>query len=424
MMIASTILLCAAPCGPLQEPNTLSEVERAAGWTLAFDGRTHAGWRRFRGEGFPEGGWAVEEGSLHKLAGAGGGDLVSERGYQDFEFAFEWKVASGANSGIMYRVSEERGNTWETGPEYQILDDTGHHDGRRAETSAASLYAMIAPEPSVLKPVGEWNSGRILVVGNHVEHWLNGARVVAFELHDEAWKELIEGCKFKNMPGFGKERRGHIALQDHGDDVWYRNLKIRDLDFDDERAGTLFNGRDLAGWTHHLDGEVDASAVWSVSEEGVLVCRGRPIGYLRTEDDHENFVLRLEWRFNPVTKEAGNSGVLLRQLGPDKVWPRSIEAQLQSGAAGDFWNIDAFPMKVVEERTSGRNTRRTGTNESPIGEWNRYEITAWKGNVVLRVNGEVLNQAWDCLETPGKICLQSEGAEIHFRRIALTSLGS
>ncbi|MDP6538837.1 MAG: DUF1080 domain-containing protein [Planctomycetota bacterium] len=421
-MIATALLVCSGACPTPQEPNTLSEAERAAGWALAFDGETAAGWRRFRGEGFPAGGWQVDGGALRKVAGAGGGDLVSERSYQDFEFAFEWKVAGGANSGIMYRVSEERGNTWETGPEYQILDDTAHRDGRRAKTSAASLYAMIAAEPKTLAPVGQWNSGRILVVGNHVEHWLNGVRVVAFELHDEAWVELVEGSKFKNMPGFGKERRGHIALQDHGDDVWFRNLKIRDLDFDEERAEALFNGRDLTGWTHHLRDGAAPSAVWSVTEEGVMVCRGKPIGYLRTEEDHEDFVLRLEWRFDPVTKKAGNSGVLLRQIGPDKVWPRSIEAQLQSGAAGDFWNIDKFPMQVVEERTRGRNTRRTATNESPIGEWNRYEITAWKGHVVLRVNGEVLNQAWECLRTPGKVCLQSEGAEIHFRRISLTAL--
>ncbi len=424
MMITSVLLVSTALCMPLQEPNTLSEAERADGWTLAFDGETGAGWRRFRGEDFPARGWVVEQGTLHKVAGAGGGDLVSEIAYQDFEFAFEWKVAAGANSGIMYRVSEQRGNTWETGPEYQILDDAGHRDGRSAKTAAASLYAMIAAEPKTLKPIGEWNSGRILVVGNHVEHWLNGVRVVSFELHDDAWVKLIEGCKFKNMPGFGKELRGHIALQDHGDDVWFRSLKIRNLDFQGDRSKTLFNGRDLAGWTHLLRKEVDAAEVWSVTDEGVLVCQGRPIGYLRTEDDHENFVLQLEWRFNPVTKKAGNSGVLLRQIGPDKVWPRSIEAQLQSGAAGDFWNIDAFPMKVVEARTNGRNTRRTGTNELPIGEWNRYEITVWKGHVILRVNDAVLNQAWGCLETPGKICLQSEGAEIHFRGIALTPLGS
>lgn len=184
---------------------------------------------------------------------------------------------------------------------------------------------------------------------------------------------------------------------------------------------SLFDGKTLAGWTHHLRGEAAPEDVWSIDAEGVLACSGRPAGYLRTVSNHQNFALRVRWRFDPE-KGAGNSGVLLRTIGPDKVWPRSIEAQLQSGAAGDFWNIDKFPMGVPAERTKGRNTKRLATNEKPLGEWNEYLITCWQGHVVLRVNGEVLNQAWDCMEIPGKICLQSEGAHIEFRDIDLLEL--
>jgi hypothetical protein len=189
----------------------------------------------------------------------------------------------------------------------------------------------------------------------------------------------------------------------------------------------LFNGKDFTGWTYHLnDPNVKMEEVWSIDpSEGILICKGRPAGYIRTVDDYTNYVLRLEWRFNPVTKRAGNSGVLLRVVGPDKVWPRSVEAQLQSGAAGDFWLIDGSPLDTPKERVDPRAARhrlRTHTNEKPIGEWNEYEITCDGGKVTLKVNGEVLNEGTNAEEIPGKIALQSEGSEIHFRNIRLTPI--
>ncbi len=195
------------------------------------------------------------------------------------------------------------------------------------------------------------------------------------------------------------------------------------LPFEETRRGDevrLFNGEDLTGWTWHLESG-RPEEVWRV-EDQVLICKGNPIGYLRTQTEYESFILKLEWRFNPVTKQAGNSGVLVRMIGEDKVWPRSIEAQLMSENAGDFWNIDEFPMKVDQRRTSGRNTRKLKMAEKPIGEWNEYEIRVCGGDVDLKVNGVLLNQARDALEIPGRICLQSEGAEIHFRNVRLTPL--
>jgi hypothetical protein len=223
------------------------------------------------------------------------------------------------------------------------------------------------------------------------------------------------------MPAFAKSPRGRIVLQDHGDDVWSRNLRIRSLDFEPATKVALLDGNGLAGWHAHLDGDAHPAAVWSFGEEGELVCTGNPAGYVRTEAKYDNFVLRLKWRWNP-DKGPGNSGVLLRVIGADQVWPRSIEGQLQSGAAGDFWNIGEFPMQVAADRTSGRNTRRLATNERPVGEWNEYEITLWHGHCVLRVNGQVLNQAAGCMEIPGWIALQSEGAEIRFRDVELAPL--
>lgn len=181
----------------------------------------------------------------------------------------------------------------------------------------------------------------------------------------------------------------------------------------------LWNGVDLEGWVPHLRGaDADPSQVWSV-EEGVLVCRGNPIGYIRTEEEFTNFQLELQWRFDPA-KGAGNSGVLLRVHGDDKVWPDSIEAQLMSRNAGDIWNIGEFPMATDVSRTSGRRTsRREPSNERPLGEWNTYRITMNHGSLTLEVNGLVQNTAEWCAEIPGFIALQSEGAEIHFRNIRL-----
>lgn len=184
----------------------------------------------------------------------------------------------------------------------------------------------------------------------------------------------------------------------------------------------LFNGKDLDGWTFFLeDPKARMEDVWSVAD-GVLRCKGTPIGYLRTKEDFTSFVLTLEWRFDPALP-PGNSGVLLRMSGVDQVWPYSVEAQLHSRNAGDIWNIGGFPMQVDPTRTEGRRTRKLlPCNEKPIGEWNRYVITLDGGELTLEVNGEVQNTGHWCAETPGKICLQSEGAAIEFRDIAITPI--
>ncbi len=181
----------------------------------------------------------------------------------------------------------------------------------------------------------------------------------------------------------------------------------------------LFNGHDLDGWVAIPSNETpEGGAVWSAGD-GVLHCTGHPIGYLRTEADYESFELTLEWRFLPE-EGPGNSGVLLRMVGEDKVWPKSIEAQLQSEHAGDIWNIDHFPMAVAPERTQGRHTLALlPSNERPLGEWNRYRIRLDRRELTLEVNGLVQNRAHWCEVVPGKICLQSEGAVIEFRNIVL-----
>jgi type 1 glutamine amidotransferase len=401
----------------LAAPNTLTPEEAAAGWRLLFDGKTTDGWRGFRKEAFPEQGWAVEDGAL--VCSSGGGDLATEEMFGDFELDLEFKVSEKANSGIIYRVTEEFGPSWQSGPEFQVLDDALLGAMADDKHAVGALYDLMPPKNKVVRLPGEWNRARISVNGWRIRHDLNGFNVLELNLNSPDGARRLFGSKFKGMEGFAQYDRGHIVFQDHGDRVAYRSIKIRDLS--PSKWVRLFNGTDLTGWTHHLKGSATAADVWSV-EDGILICKGTPAGYLRTVDDYKNFVLRLSWRFSPVTKQAGNSGVLFRMVGEDKIWPRSIEAQLQSGRAGDFWIIDKFPMTVEPSRTEGRNTRATHYNEKPIGEWNEYVITADGGTITVEVNGEVLNQGIAALEVPGKICLQSEGAEIHFRDIELTRL--
>jgi hypothetical protein len=196
---------------------------------------------------------------------------------------------------------------------------------------------------------------------------------------------------------------------------------VRDLSTPAPGETPLFSGKDMTGWTHFLDKGGPMDGTWSV-KDGIIICSGKPAGYIRTEADYTNYILRLDWRFSPVTKQAGNSGVLLRVVGEDKVWPKSIEAQLMSGSAGDFWNIGDFQMTADPARTSGRNTKHLFAAEYPIGEWNHYEIIVDKGTVSLWVNGQKLNEATGCAEVPGKIALQSEGAEIHFKDVTIAPL--
>ncbi len=182
----------------------------------------------------------------------------------------------------------------------------------------------------------------------------------------------------------------------------------------------LFSGKDLGGWACHLRGPgATLEDVWSV-KDGAIRCTGRPVGYLRTVKKYTSYVLRLEWRF---PGKPGNSGVLLRVVGQDKVWPKSIEAQLASRNAGDIWNIGSFPMKVAPERTKGRRTvKMHDSNEKPVGEWNQYEITLDGGKLRIEVNGLEQNTATEVDVVPGYIALQSEGVPIEFRNITLKTL--
>lgn len=208
----------------------LSDAEVAEGWRLLFDGESLKGWRSFKQNELV--GWSIEDGALTNIA-EGGTDLVTDSGYKDFDLRFEWKVPEKGNSGVMFRVveSEDYGHPWETGPEYQLLDDHSQElqENLKPSQFAASNYDMEAPAQSLSKPTGEWNEGRLVVNGNHVEHWLNGVKVVEYELGSEAWKEQVRNSKWKDYPGYGQAPAGHIAFQGDHTKVWLRNIKIKEL---------------------------------------------------------------------------------------------------------------------------------------------------------------------------------------------------
>jgi hypothetical protein len=210
-------------------PNMLTAAETKAGWKLLFDGTTTKGWRAYAGEEAPPR-WQVEDGAL-TLVERGGKDIVTTEEFGDFELSLEWKISPRGNSGIMYRVKEapEAPQTYNTGPEMQVLDDAGHPDGKIPSHRAGALYDFAEPFVSAAKPVGEWNHARIVLKGGRLEHWLNGQKVAESSYGDDAWRAAIARTKFRTMPLFGLADRGRIALQDHGDRVWYRSIKIREF---------------------------------------------------------------------------------------------------------------------------------------------------------------------------------------------------
>jgi hypothetical protein len=225
---AGILLLSALPaCGATAQGgaamNTLTPAEKAAGWKLLFDGKTTTGWHAYSSAGMPAG-WQVVDGALTRVAQAA--DIVTNEQFRNFELSIDWKIAPGGNSGIFYRASPGSKEIYFSGPEMQVLDDSKHPDGQSGLTSAGSAYGLYPAPRGVVKPAGQWNTARIFVNGNHVEHWLNGRKIVSYELGSVDWLERVTNSKFKAWPEYGKATEGYIGLQEHGSRVAFRNIKV------------------------------------------------------------------------------------------------------------------------------------------------------------------------------------------------------
>jgi len=224
LILAAALLLLAT--GASAQTPTLTAAETADGWKLMFDGKSLAGWRGYKTEK-PSDGWRPDDGLLVRLGG--GGDLMTVEEYGDFDMRFEWKITEYGNSGVIYRIGTTEPYPWHTGPEYQVLDNGRHPDGKSPLTSSGSNYAVDPPIKDVTKPVGQWNEGRIVAKGNHVEHWLNGIKVLEYERGSKEFKDLVKVSKYVIWKNFGEAKQGHILLQDHGFEVNYKNIKIKEL---------------------------------------------------------------------------------------------------------------------------------------------------------------------------------------------------
>jgi hypothetical protein len=211
--------------------NTLTKKEIKKGWVLLWDGKTNTGWHSYNKQGFPQSGWEIKDGTLTVLPpqeAKSGGDIITDKTYKNFELIVDFRYTPGANSGIKYFIDGKSN----VGCEYQVLDDKLHPDaklGINGNRTMAGLYDLIPPKNKKDNGPDQWNTAKIIVKGNHVEHWLNGQMTVSYERGNEAWRTLVATSKFKDFKGFGEATEGHILLQDHGNKVSYKNIKIREI---------------------------------------------------------------------------------------------------------------------------------------------------------------------------------------------------
>lgn len=215
-----------------QKDNTLTSEEKKAGWQLLFDGKTTNGWRMYQSK--PADCWGVKNGELYCKGSETDksdlrADIITKDQYENFELSIDWKIAPKGNSGIMYHVTEEQNAAYLTGPEYQLIDDEGYPDKLEDWQKTGADYAMYTATKNAARPVGEYNTTKIVVKGAHREHWLNGVKVVEFEAWSDDWKKRKSEGKWKDTPSYGMAKKGSICLQDHGSGVWFKNIKIKKL---------------------------------------------------------------------------------------------------------------------------------------------------------------------------------------------------
>lgn len=426
---ASAFLAC--ECAPV-----LGQNRAGSDWKILFDGKTTAGWRGIGKTNFPEKGWVVEDGCLKHPKAGGGGDVITVDSYANFEFEWEWRLGAGANSGVKYLVVEKRGPI---AHEYQMLDDAGKAVNKN---STGSLYDLLPPVNPPVKPVGEWNRSRIRVQGKQVEHWLNGVKVLEYELESGALNAAVAKSKFKSVAGFGAKVMGPILLQDHGGEAWFRNLRLRTLPaigtvtgaVQSSKAGawrSLFDGQDTSSWRGFKKPGFPTKG-W-VAEDGCLhVLPKGGGGDVITVEPFDNFEFSWEWK----ASYDCNSGVkyLIREergaVGPEyQMLDDAHNAEGKNGpqrATASLYDV-LGPTSVPLRPLAEFNESRILVQGNQVEHWlNGQKVLAYElGSPDLKAavaNSKFNNTSFFGIKTQGRILLQDHGHEVWFRNLKIRPL--
>ncbi len=422
---AALLMGVAASCVPSH--NTLTKKEAAEGWVLLFDGETTNGWRNYNSTD-PNTAWHVVDGCL-QAKGSGDdatGYIVTEKEYENFILSWDWKLSKGGNSGMLYHVVESPRFSvpYVTGPEYQLIDVEGWEEAN-APTKLEEWqklgvdYAMHLPDQSKMKvnPQGEWNNSMIVFDNGHVEHWLNGEKIVEFEAWTDDWFARKASGKWGNATEYGLASKGVICLQDHGYPASFRNIKIKELPRKAGKTVSLFNGKDLTGW------ELFGSMRVSVDNEGNLVTQnGEDLqyGYLGTREYYKDFDLTVEFK----QESNGNSGLFFHSF---------VHGGYESNVVNG-WQCEVAPKGndtggIYESYGRGWLVQIPDEKEEIIkeGEWNTLRLRVEGNKVQTWLNGEAMIEINDELigSKTGRIMLQihdGNNITVKWRNFNLTTL--
>lgn len=402
-------------CG--QKANTLTDKEKAEGWQLLFDGETMNGWRDYNGTELTEP-WHVVDGSIQaKGEGSDGtGYIVTDKQYDNFELSWDWKLSKGGNSGMIYHVVErpQYKVPYVTGPEYQLIDAPNFDGKLEPWQDMGADYAMHLPDTAIMKvnPYGEWNNSKIVFDNGHVEHWLNGVKILEFEAWTDDWYARKNSGKWTNAPEYGLAKKGVICLQDHGSPASFRNIKIKELPRKNKEVD-LFNGTDLHGWDAY------GTEKWYV-QDGLLVCESgadKQYGYLATREYYDDFDLTVEFK-----QEAdGNSGVFIRSF-------------IEEGVKVNGWQVEVAPKGkdtggIYESYGRQWLAQIPDEKENILKEndWNTMRILMQGNKITTWLNGEEMVSLDDEIigKGQGRIALQIHdggGIKVLWRNLKLKTL--
>lgn len=409
-------LLATASCSEGKQ-NRLTPEETADGWKLLFDGETLNGWRDYNGKSLTAP-WHVVDGCIQAKGGGSdeNGYIVTDKQYENFILSWDFKLSKGGNSGMLYHVVErpQYKVPYITGPEYQLLDDVNFPDPIEDWQKMGVDYAMHLPDLSKMKvnPAGQWNTAKIVFDNGHVEHWMNGQKILEFEAWTDDWFVKKHSGKWANAPEYGLAQRGVICLQDHGYPASFRNVKIKELPRKTKEA-TLFNGKDLHGW------EAYGTELWYV-KDGLLYCESGPdkkYGYLATREYYDDYDLSVEFK----QESHGNSGVFIRSF-------------IEEGVKVNGWQVEVAPKNhdtggIYESYGRGWLVQIPDEKENILkeGDWNTLRIKVQGDQVTTWLNGEQMVDLKDAKigAAQGRIALQIHdggGIKVAWRNLKLKTL--